>query len=97
MVHRYFDKNSAAMLANKSAGASTHTVTGINFEEQQLPEQYISQLLENLKNVSLYSSFRENIWGAYLADMHLISKYNKEIRFLLCIIDVFNNKHGFFL
>ena len=38
MVHRYFDKNSAATLANKSAGASTHTVTGINFEEQQLPE-----------------------------------------------------------
>ena len=27
--------------------------------------------------------------GVYLADMKLISKYNKEIRYLLCVIDLF--------
>ena len=33
----------------------------------------------------------EDICGADLADMQLISKYNKGIRFLFCIIDPFNN------
>ena len=38
----------------------------------------------------LYSSFRDNIWGVDLADMQLISKFNKEFRFLSCVIDIFN-------
>ena len=36
----------------------------------------------------MYSLCKNNIWGADLADMQLISKYNKGIRFLLCVIDV---------
>ena len=35
----------------------------------------------------VYSSYRDSIWNADLADMHLISKYNKGVRFLLCLID----------
>ena len=31
----------------------------------------------------MYSSFSDNIWGIDLADMQLISKYNKGIRYLL--------------
>ena len=38
----------------------------------------------------MYSSFRDNIWGADLADMQLLSKFNKGFRFLLCAIDVFS-------
>ena len=38
----------------------------------------------------LYSGFRDNIWGADLADMQLISKFNKRFRFLLCAIDIFS-------
>ena len=30
------------------------------------------------------------IWGADLPDMQLISKFNKEARFLLCVIDIFS-------
>ena len=30
------------------------------------------------------------MWGADLTDVQLISKYNKEIRYLLCVIDVFS-------
>ena len=37
----------------------------------------------------MYSSFRDNIRGADLADMQLISKLNKGFRFFLCVIDVF--------
>ena len=35
------------------------------------------------------TSFKDTIWGVDLADMQLISKYNKAIRYLLCAIDVF--------
>ena len=38
----------------------------------------------------MYSSFKDNIWDVDLADMQLISKYNKGIRYLLCAIDLFS-------
>ena len=38
----------------------------------------------------MYSSFKDNIWGVDLADMQLISKYNKAIRYFLCAIDLFS-------
>ena len=41
----------------------------------------------------MYSAFKDNIWGAGLADMQLISKFNKGFRFLLCVIDIFS-KHA---
>ena len=42
----------------------------------------------------MYSFFKDNIWGVDLADMQLISKYNKGIRYLLCAIDLFS-KYAF--
>ena len=39
----------------------------------------------------MYSSFKGNIWGVDLTDMQLISKYNKGIKYLLCVIDLFLN------
>ena len=42
----------------------------------------------------VYSSYRDNIWGAGLADMQLLSKYNKGIRYLLCAVDLFS-KYAF--
>ena len=50
----------------------------------------MNQLLENLKKKKVYSSFRDNIWGADLADMQSLSKYNKGIKYLLCVIDFFS-------
>ena len=50
---------------------------------------FINQLLENSKKRKVYSSFRDNIWGVDLADIQSLSKYNKEIKYLLCAIDLF--------
>ena len=36
------------------------------------------------------NQFKDNIWGADLADMQLIREYNKGTRFLLCVIDLFS-------
>ena len=44
---------------------------------------FINQLLESLKN-------EKCIWDVDLADMQLISKYNKGTRYLLCVIDLFS-------
>ena len=38
----------------------------------------------------VYSSFKDNIWGPDLADMQLLSKFNKGIKYLLCVIDLFS-------
>ena len=45
----------------------------------------------------MYSSFNDNIWGVDLADMQLISKYNKGIRYLLCVLICLVNMLGLFL
>ena len=50
----------------------------------------MNQLLENLKKRKVYSTFKDNIWGVDLADMQLLSKYIKGIRFLLCVIHIFS-------
>ena len=42
----------------------------------------------------MYSSFKDNIWGADLADMQLISKNNIGIKYLLCAIDL-SSKYSF--
>ena len=51
---------------------------------------FINQLLENSKKRKVYSSFRDNIWGVDLADMQSLSKYNKGMKYLLCVIDLFS-------
>ena len=38
----------------------------------------------------VHSPFIENTWGADLADMQLISKFNKECRSLLRVIDIYS-------
>ena len=51
---------------------------------------FINQLLENIKKRQVYSSSKDNIWAVDLADMQLIIKYNKGIRYLLCAIVLFS-------
>ena len=45
---------------------------------------------KDLAKRTVYSSFKDNIWGADLADMQLISKFNEGFRFLLCVNDIFS-------
>ena len=46
-----------------------------------------NQLLENLRKKY---TFLDNIWGADLTDKHLLSKFNKGFRFLLCVMDIYS-------
>ena len=56
----------------------------------QLANTLHKPIIKKFKKRKVYSSFKDNIWGVDLTDMQLISKYNKGIRYLLCVIDLFS-------
>ena len=74
----FFDK--------KSAGSDDNTHGNNEKLEQELHKATFKKLLKR----TVYSRFKDNIWRRDLADMQLISKFNKGFRFLLYVIDVFS-------
>ena len=78
MVYNIFDK--------KTSGSG---IKNENMSDQQLAEELHKPIIKKFKKRKVQSSSIDNIWGAYLADMQLIIKFNKGIRFLLCVIDTF--------
>ena len=51
---------------------------------------FINRLLEKFSKRKVYSSFKDNIWDVDLAVMQLLSKFNKGIKYFLCVIDIFS-------
>ena len=47
-------------------------------------------IIRNFKKRRAYLGFKDNIWEADIADMQLISKFNRGFRFLLGVIDMFS-------
>ena len=78
MVYKFSDK--------KSSGSGANNEIKQNI---QLARELHKPIIKKFKKRKVYSSFRDNIWGADLADMQLLSKFNKGYRFLLCVIDIF--------
>ena len=58
---------------------------------EQLADELHKPIIRNFKKRTVYSGFKDNIWGADSADMQSISKFHKGFRFLLCVIvDIFS-------
>ena len=57
---------------------------------KELAEELHNPIIKNFQKRKVLSPFMKNIWGADLADMQLISRFDKEICFLLCVIDIFS-------
>ena len=55
---------------------------------QQLAEELHKSVVRKFEKRKIHSSFINNIWGADLVNIQFISKFNKGIRFLLCVIDI---------
>ena len=55
-----------------------------------LAEELHKPIFKNFKRRKVYSSFKDNIWDIDLADMTLISKFDKGIKYLQCVIDLFS-------
>ena len=60
----------------------------INEPNYQLSNELHKPVIRKFKERKVYSSFRDNTWVVELADMELLSKYNKGIKYLLCAIDL---------
>ena len=83
MVYKFFDKKS------KGSGAK-HVNTKLAIRNQQLAEELHKPIIRKFRKRKVHAAFKDNIWGADLADMQLLNKYNKGVRFLLCVIDIFS-------
>ena len=84
MVYKFFDKKS------KGSDVAIKFVS----QNQQLAEELHKPIIRKFKKRKVDSAFKDNIWGTDLADMQLISKYNKRVRFLLCVIDDIFSKYA---
>ena len=47
-------------------------------------------IIKKFDKRKVYSQFRDNIWGVDLADMQSLSRKNKGIKYLLCVIDLYS-------
>ena len=77
MVYKLFDK--------KSKGSDI-----INEPNYQLANELRKAIIRKFKKIKVYLSYRDNIWGDDLANMQSLSKCNKGIKYLLCVIDLFS-------
>ena len=66
LLRCFFNKKPAVSGAVKSQ----------NMSNQQLAEELQKTRIRKFEKCKVYSSFKDNIWAANLADMHLISKFN---------------------
>ena len=77
--YKFFDK--------KASGSG---IKNENMSDQQLAEELHKPIIRKFKKRKVHSNFIDKIWGDDVANMQLISKFNKGFRFLLCVIDIFS-------
>ena len=96
MVYKFFDKKSTAepsALARTGSGFkklknTTKPSSSILTEERHKP------IIRKFNKRKVYSQFKDNIWGVDLADIQSLSRKNKDIKYLLCAIDLYS-KYAF--
>ena len=68
-VYKVFEK--------KSSGSGVkHVNTKLAPQNQKLAEELHKPIIRKFKKRKVHAAFKHNIWGADLADMQLLSKYN---------------------
>ena len=80
MIYKIFDKKS------KGGGVVNNEIK----QSLQLAKELHKPIITKLEKRKCYSGFKANILVADLADMQLISTFNKGVRYLLCFIDIFS-------
>ena len=96
MVYKFFDSKVASP-DKKSVGSGAKRVnTKITSQNEQLAEELHKPIIRKFKKRKVYSTFKDNIRGVDLADMQLLSKYNKGIRFYYVLLIFLVNMLGLF-
>ena len=81
MVYKSFDK--------KSMGSGTAEPSSL-----KLVDELHKPVIKKFNKRKVCSQFKDNIWGVDLADIQSLSKKYKDIKYLLCAIDLFS-KYAF--
>ena len=76
MVYKYF--------YTKTAGSGIKSMP----QNEQLAKGLHKPIIKKFKRRKVYSAFKNYTWAADLADMQLVSKFNKGFRFLLYVINI---------
>ena len=82
MVYKFFDK--------KTMGSGAVEPN----ESLKLADELHKPIIRKFNKRKVYSSSKDNIWGVDLAGTQLLSKFNKGIKYLLCVTDLFS-KYAF--
>ena len=94
MVYKFFDKKSQESDRHSSSTSYSPSSSALlianNKENIQIADELRKPIIRKFKKRKVCSSFRDYIWGVDLADMQLLSKFNRGFRFLLCVIDIFS-------
>ena len=77
MVYKFFDKK---------------TGSGVSVNEQLAKEQH-KAVIKKFKRRKVYARFKDNIWAVDLAKMESLPSKNKNVKYLLCAINIFT-KHA---
>ena len=56
---------------------------------EQLAEELHKPVTKKCKRRKAYAKFKDNIWAADLTEIESLSSKNKNVKYLLCVIDVF--------
>ena len=84
MVYKFFDKKSTAEPSSIERTGSGIAISSILGDELHKP------IINKFNEKKVYSQFKDNIWGVDLADMQSLSRKNKGIKYLLCVIDLYS-------
>ena len=87
MVYKFFDK--------KSTGSGFKKLKNMTKPSSLiLADELHKPVIREFKKRKVYSQFKDNIRGVDLADMQSLSRKNKVIKYLLCVIDLYS-KYAF--
>ena len=73
-----------------SCATVTKNQRRLELATRELAEELHKPIVRKFKKRKVHSLFIDDIWGVDLADMQLISKFNKGICCLLGVIDIFS-------
>ena len=91
MVYKFFDKKS---MGSGTAKPSSLERIATACSSSILADELYKPIIRKFNKRKVYSQFKDNIWGVDLADMQSLSRKNKGIKYLLCVIDLYS-KYAF--
>ena len=79
IVYKFFDRKT-----------SDSDIKNENISNKESAEELHKLIIRKFVKRKVHSPFTENTWGADLADVQLVGKFDKGFSFLLWVIDIFS-------